>query len=124
MGNVYTLKLKGEARNIYSESVDNLYWSFLDWEMTHEIPATRIVEYFFDAIPYKKLDGRKNSYQLANEYGLDPLTVGLIFIDKTWSQVMKEAKKLAPLEIKSIQAHSTDDRYDSDVAFLENLLLI
>jgi len=124
MGNIYSLRLKNEIRNIYSESIDNIYWDFINFEMTHEIPATRIIEYFFDTVPYKKLDGRKNSYQLADEYGLNPLSIGLIFIDKTWNQIMKEAKQLAPKEIESIRQHSTDDRYDSDIAFLENIALI
>ena len=121
MGNVYILKLKGEARNIYSESVDNLYWSFTDWEMTHEIPSTRIVEYFFDAISFNPGEARRRAFQLCHEYGLPPLNRVIINVDKTWDQIMAEAKELAPKEIESIRQHATDDRYDSDIAFLENL---
>jgi hypothetical protein len=124
MANVYTLKLKGEARNIYSETIDNLYWSFLDWEMVHEIPATRIIEYFFDAIPFNPGEARRRAFQLCNQYALSPLNRVIININKTWDQILLEAKELAPKEIESIKERITDDRYDSDIAFLENIILM
>lgn len=100
---IYILKTKDQYRVIQTQAVENLYWSFLDFNSQEELVPTRIVEHYSKSkYTYNQNTVRDIAFNMARrtptEYGVNEL-----IINKTWEQIVKEAKELAPLEIESIK---------------------
>lgn len=122
---IYILKTKdNQYRVIHSQTIESLYWSFLDLENNDKLIPTRIIErYGKSKYTYNKDLARDIAFNIARktpnlEYGINEIVV-----DKTWKQIVKDAKELAPLEIKAIKKISNNDgRWDYEISKLEEII--
>jgi len=121
---IYILETKDQYRVIHTQAIDNLWWSHIDRRSHSELIPTRIVEYYGQLKSYKTKDEVKNRafelYDLSKPY--DPeYGIQTISIDKTWDQILTEAKELAPLEIEAINLDN-DGRWDYNLRRLNEVL--
>ena len=90
---IYVLELKDQYRIKYMSAPDNIWWSYIDGQLSSPV-ASRIVEYFSKSPCFKKKeDAYKHAFKLYEkeeyvEYGVSPLC-----INKTWLQILKEARE-------------------------------
>lgn len=108
---VYILETRDQYRVIHAQAIENLYWCQVERKSTDFLISTRLVEYFGN-VRYTR--NKETAHRIANaiarktpilEYGIK-----MFSINKTWNQIVKEAKEIAPLEIESL---STGDPYHS-----------
>jgi 3-methyladenine DNA glycosylase AlkD len=131
---IYIMNFKDQSRVIYAGAIDNLWWSFVTFSSdSDEFVLTRIVEHYASAKPLSKEKAEKESFKLekkileeddfggALEYGICSFNV-----DKTWDEVVKDAKKLASKEIRSIrkQKDIKPDEYVDEIENLWNILMM
>ncbi len=102
---IYILRTKDhQCRVIHTQGIDNLYWSFVVFSDSDDLIPTRLIEFFNKSKYTCDQDLARNiAFNMAKkvftlEYGVREIT-----IDKTWKQIVKEAKELALLEIESIK---------------------
>jgi hypothetical protein len=101
---IYILKTKDrQYRVIHAQAIENLYYNPLDESSFDELISTRIVWYFGKSeYTYDINMARNIAFNMARkthvEYGVNE-----IIVDKTWKQIVKEAKELALLEIEFIK---------------------
>lgn len=101
---IFVLNLKDQSRIIHAQAIDNLWWSFLDFDSpAKEIVSTRAVEYFGGAVPMDKDVAIDKAFEMAREYRILEYGVSEFNIDITWNELVEEAKKLAVLEILAIE---------------------
>lgn len=120
---IYILKTKdNQYRVIYASAIENLYWNPLDPNSYNKLIPTRIIELYGKLkYTYDKNLARDIAFNMAKntylEYGISEIVV-----DKTWSQIIKEAKEIAPLEIKYFRRKN--DKYNNkwDIERLEEII--
>jgi hypothetical protein len=119
---IYILKTKDQYRVIEAQAIENLWWSFIKWDFDKGMVPTRIVEYYGGTrytrnqeTAYRVADAMANKCYIL-EYGIRTFS-----INKTWKQIIAEAKKLAPLEIEAIKKKN-DGRWDYDLKWLEKII--
>jgi hypothetical protein len=119
---IYILKTKdGQFRVNEFSAVENLWWSFEKFDSVKEMVPTRILEryghlrYTRDFEKAMKVANaiKKKCYIL--EYGIQILET-----NKTWNQIVREAKQLAPKEIESIKKHGGN--WEWDIKQLEKII--
>lgn len=119
---IYILQTKDQFRVIHAQGIDNLFWSFVDFKTGYEIVPTRVIE-FFGGCKFTRNSEVAN--QIASnmakrvyvlEYG-----VSTIKIDKTWKQIVEEAKEYAKLEIAAIETNN-DGRWNYTLEDLRRLV--
>ncbi len=120
---IYILKTKDQYRVIHAQAIDNLWYShFTKSNVSEEMVPTRIVDYFGDCkyTRNQKL-ARKIASNMANHTSI--LEYGIIEfeINKTWSQIIKEAKEVAQKEIDVIN-QKNDSRWNYDIKNLKKIL--
>lgn len=90
---IYVLELKDQYRVEYMGAPDNIVWSHIDGQVSFPVPS-RIVEYFSKSPSFKD---KEKAYAYAFklyakegyvEYGVSPL-----YINRTWLQILKEARE-------------------------------
>ena len=125
---IYIIELKDQARVIHAQAIENLWWSNLsNREVTNMVP-TRIVEYYDDAQPMSITEAHEKARDIYNEIMDDDFAPIVEYgicsfkINKTWEQIIKEAKKLAPKEIRALQKNNKDDFYKYEIRKLENII--
>jgi len=128
---IYILKLKDQYRVIHAQAIDNLWWSHVSMTLENDFVPTRIVEYYGGAKP---LSTEQEATSLALkiydeimeddfcpiiEYGISKFE-----IDKTWNEIVEDAKEFALEEIKSV-CNEEKTRHDGCFVFaIESLLNI
>lgn len=118
---IYILKTKDQYRVIHAQAIENLWWSYIDMDNEDEIVPTRIIEYYNDSLVFTdetKVQKVAN-IMLKNfpyvEYGIQTIKV-----NKTWDEIVNEAKELAPKEIEAIK-NNNDGRWDYSLQRLEKI---
>lgn len=111
---IYILKTKDQIRVIHAQAIDNLVWSYVDenfWQNhPREYVPTRIVEYFGGSKHTRNMHIAKKiaNYMLQEamicEYGI----VHLRPYDKTWKELVAEAKAYAKLEVQALEEYTDD----------------
>ena len=126
---IYILQTKerygNQYRVVYANAIDNLGWSYENGrESTYNLVPTRVIEYFGgskytrDQNVAFRIAGRELKSCPYVEYGIQ-----LIKTDKSWRQIVCEAKELAVKELKVLQEKSEfNDNYQYDIEQLENAL--
>ena len=120
---IYILKTKdNQYRVIYASAIENLYWNPLNPNSQNKLIPTRIIElYGKSKYTYDKNLARDIAFNMTRntylEYGVNE-----IVIDKTWRQILKEAKEIAPLEIKYFRRENDKYNYKWDIERLEEII--
>jgi hypothetical protein len=109
---IYILKTKdNQYRVIHAQAIENLYFSFLDSENKALVP-TRIVEYFGDCkFTWKFEIASKVAFSMEQSTPICEYGIKTIHVDKTWKEIIKEAKELAVLEMEEVMKRN-DNGYD------------
>jgi hypothetical protein len=108
---IYILKMKDQSRVGHFQAIENLWWSNLLLEMTSNIVSTRVMEYYFFLDPLTNDKAEERAFELEKdileddfcyilEYGIQTIS-----INKTWDELVKEAKILIKKEIKFLNAN-------------------
>lgn len=120
---IYILKTKDQYRVVHSMAFENIYHSFSNPFQTHREPVpTRLVAKYGRTRYTRDFE---KALQVANamlkdihicEYGIQ-----IVQIHKSWDQIVRDAKALAPSEIQAIKKnnHSWDQWHIQE---LENIL--
>ncbi len=121
---VYILKTKDQYRVAYAHAIENLWWNFVKRDSDNEMVPTRLVELYGKKRYTKNAETAMRVAQAIMgdsryvEYG-----IRILPINKTWRQIVYEAKRLAPLEIQAIkEKYNQDGRWDYDLKKLEQVL--
>ena len=119
---IYILKTKDQYRVIHAMAIDNLWYSHIN-ENNNILVPTRILEYFGKSKYTRNFDV-VSKIAFAMENRIRPLEYGIrtISIDKTWDEIVQEAKEYARLEIDAIRSRKNDGRWDWDVCNLEKII--
>jgi hypothetical protein len=128
---VYILNLKDQSRVIHAQAIDNLWWSFLTFDSSADgLVATRVVDYYVGALPMSKEDALKEAIELSNSVSILEYGICGFDIDKTWEELILEAKEMAVLEIQSIKNRPAEewlrkqDWYNDEIKNLCEILKI
>ena len=118
---IYILVTKDQYRVIHAQAIDNLTFSHVN-RNNRELVPTRIVEYYSNCKYTRNIDlARKIAFSMARRYPVLEYGISEIKINKTWNQIVREAKELAPKEIEKINQNN-DGRWDWDIKRLEEIL--
>lgn len=118
---IYILKTKDQYRVAHLQAIDNVHWSAIDgdWQNKKETKGkyvpTRVVEmwgkckYTRDENTAFKIANKWASSLFICEYGVNVITY-----NKTWKQIIEDAKKYASKEIKHIKEHHEERFWDME----------
>ena len=119
---IYILECKDQYRVIHAQAIENLYYSFID-EHNRELVPTRIVEMYGDSRYTRDINMARNiAFSMEKRHSILEYGISSIKVDKTWYQIVQEAKQLAPLEIEAINNAKKDDRWDWNIKRLEKII--
>ena len=126
---IYILNLKDQSRVIHSQNIEDLCWSFLTFGLIDDFVPTRIVERYCSAIPLTRKEAQSKAFEMEEEILNDDFCPILEYgiqsfnIDKTWDEVVKEAKELAVLELQSIEKNKEKSMiWDWETELLNGIL--
>lgn len=110
---VYILKTKDQYRVAYAHAIENLWWNFIKIRNEDEMVSTRLVELYGRKRYTRDAEkAMKVAQAIARDSGYLEYGIKILPINKTWEQIVYEAKRLAPLEIKAIKEnYPNDDRW-------------
>ena len=106
---VYILEMKDQARVIHAQAIDNLNWTWLGGGQSREkFVPTAVVEYFGGVKPMTLQEAHDEAHRLYkdildDDFGICEYGIQHFTINKTWDQIVREAKELAPKEILAIK---------------------
>lgn len=119
---VYILKMKDQHRVTYAHAIENLWWSFIKRDSDREMVPTRIVELYGSKRYTRDAEkAMKVAQAIARDSGYLEYGIQILPINKTWKQIVYEAKRLAPLEIEELNK-TNDGRWDYDLRKLEEII--
>ena len=119
---IYILKTKDQYRVIHAQAIDNLSWSLIKRDSQREMVPTRIVEYYGNSRYTRDAEiAQKVAFAMSRKYPVLEYGISILRINKTWNQIVKEAKELAPRELEVLKSRN-DGRWDWDIERLEEIL--
>ena len=107
---IYILEMKDQTRVIHTQNIENLWWSDLEKEQVADFVPTRIVEYYAGAKPMTFEEASVEAKRLYDEILADDFCpiceygICHFAIDKTWDEIVMEAKELAPKELEKLKS--------------------
>ncbi len=103
---IYILKTKDQYRVIHAQAIENLYYSHIN-PYNSELVPTRIIEHYGDCRYTRDFDkAMKVATAMERRSGYTEYGIKIFHVNKTWNQIVKEAKELA---IKEIEKFKDDD---------------
>jgi hypothetical protein len=120
---IYILKTKDQYRVICAQAIENLWWSYVHNDFQKYPVPTRIVEYYGDS-RYTRDFEKAQRVAFAMERSQPILEYGIrtIRVNKTWRQIVKEAKEMAKLEIEAIKKRGNEERWKWELDRLEKIV--
>lgn len=123
---IYILKTKDQYRVTDAHAIENLYWSFIDFDMKDEYVPTRLVEYFGHTRYTRDFEkAMKVANAIARSLPILEYGIRILPINKTWKQIVKEAKELAVRELEILK--NKDDKngnWKYKIQQLERIILL
>ena len=105
---IYILKTKDQYRVIHAQAIENLYHSHIN-SYNSELVPTRIIEHYGDCRYTRDFDkAMKVATAMERRSGYTEYGIKIFHINKTWNQIVKEAKELAIKEIEKIKDDDSD----------------
>jgi len=122
---IYILKTKDQYRIIHAFAIDNLWWSFEDFNQRKEMVSARLVEYFGKQ-KYTRNAETAMKVALAMQKTVSYTEYGIVTlpINKTWNRIVEEGVAQIPLEIKNIQERNKDERWSSEIKNLKEIMVL
>lgn len=120
---IYILKTKDSFRVIHAQAIENLFYTYLNngtWK--DDVVSTRAVEYYGDC-RYTRDESvaLKIAMSMAKREPILEYGIKTISTNKSWRQILKEAKELAVKELECLK--DKDKRhYEYDINCLERIL--
>jgi|LFRM01.1.fsa_nt_gb hypothetical protein len=97
---IYILKTKDQYRVIHAQAIENLYYSHIN-PYNSELVPTRIIEYYGDCRYTRDFDkAMKVATAMERRSGCTEYGIKIFHVNKTWNQIVREAKSLALKEIE------------------------
>jgi len=97
---IYILKTKDQYRVIHAQAIENLYYSHIN-PYNSELVPTRIIEYYGDCRHTRDFDkAMKIATVMERRSGYTEYGIKIFHVNKTWNQIVREAKSLALKEIE------------------------
>ena len=119
---IYILKTKDQYRIIHAQAIENLWWSYIHKESQDDIIPTRILEYYNDSpIFTDEAKVQKVAFSMLNNFPYVEYGIQTIRVNRTWDEIVNEAKELAPKEIEAIK-NNNDGRWEYSLRRLEKIL--
>lgn len=119
---IYILKCKDQYRVIYAHAIENLWWTPLS-PGNDKFVSTRLVEYYGNSRYTRDAEiAMKVATAMEKNYGWTEYGIRTFPINKTWKQIVKEAKEIAPKEIEVLKNKNTDGMWDYEIKKLEALI--
>lgn len=102
---IYILKTKdNQHRVIHTQAIENIYWSYIDDDYKDRPVPTRIVEYFGECnYTYNQNIARDIAFSIARKIDTE-FGIREIIINKTWNQIMNEAKQIGLRELEALRS--------------------
>lgn len=114
---IYILKLKDQCRTMYIFNIESLYFSYINFECEKEFVPTRLFEFFDNGKCENFKGAMRSALAIKRRCGEE---IHIIRVNKTWGQVIAEAKILSKGEIDSINQNN-DGRWDMEIFNLKRL---
>ena len=119
---IYILKTKDQYRVVHAQAIENLWWSYIDMDNQDEIVPTRIMEYYNDSLVFTdETKIQKVAHIILKNFPYVEYGIQTIEVNKTWDEIVNEAKELAPKEIEAIK-NNNDGRWEYSLRRLEKIL--
>lgn len=128
---IYILKCKDQSRVLYTQCIENLWYSHLkDREDNFsELVPTRIIEYFgkgrTDILTHEeaiqKAHRMYDDFMENDDYGILEYGISTISINKTWDEILSEAKEMGIEEIRKLISLDNWTFYIDDIIELFEL---
>lgn len=97
---IYILKTKDQYRVIHAQAIENLYYSHIN-PYNRELVPTRIIEHYGDCRYTRDFDkAMKVATAMERRSGCTEYGIKIFHVNKTWNQIVREAKSLALKEIE------------------------
>jgi len=94
--------MKDQYRVIHAQAIDNLTYSHID-KNNRELVPTRIVEYYGNSKYTRNINMARNiAFSMAKRQPILEYGISEIKINKTWNQIVREAKLLALKKLKQL----------------------
>lgn len=121
---VYILKTKDQYRVTDAHAIENLYWSFIDFDMKDEYVPTRLVEYFGHTRYTRDFEkAMKVANAIARSLPILEYGIQILPVNKTWKQIVKEAKELAVQELEVLKNENAEsNKWSYDIRQLEKII--
>lgn len=112
---IYVLKTKDQYRVAHFTNSENMYYSAITGTYENEIVPSRAVELWGDSKFTRKEDvALRLVHRWANRLPICEYGVNIIKVNKTWKDLMKEARTYAKREVEVIKKASTQDYWCFD----------
>ncbi len=113
---IYILVLKDQCKVIHTQAIENLYWSHLTKSSNSEPNSARVVEYFYEQPALTLEEARNIAFEIEKEimesdHPVLEYGISSIKIDKTWKELVTEAKEIAKLELVEVQTSRKTHSY-------------
>jgi hypothetical protein len=100
---IYILRMKDQCRVGHFQNIENLCWSNLDLMEVSNFVPTRILEYYIGLSPMTLDAAQKMAFQLEEEIPICEYGIVTIRVDKTWNEILDDAKELIVKEIDFLE---------------------
>lgn len=118
---IYIMQFKDQARVIYAQAIDNLYWSFQTFGSEQELVPVRVFDYYREVPAMTLEQARAKAFELEAQHDYLEYGISSFSLDMTWDELHVKAKEQAALELAQIQ-NRNDGRWDYDETRLHEIL--
>jgi hypothetical protein len=120
---VYILKTKDQYRVAYAHAIENLWWNYVKRNSEQEMVSTRLVELYGKKRYTKDAEtAMKVAQAIAKDSGYLEYGIQILTINKSWKQIVYEAKRLAPLEIATMKEGYNEKLWKYEIQRLEQII--
>lgn len=125
---IYVLKTKDQYRVAHLQAIDNVTWSVIDgdWYSNEEtrckLVPTRVVEMWGNC-KFTRDEGKALSlaHKWANSLPICEYGVNVITYNKTWKQILKDAREYAKKEIEFINKGGKESMWNYKLPQLQKI---
>lgn len=118
---IYIMQFKDQARVIYAQAIDNLYWSFQTFGSEQDFVPVRVYDYYRDVPAMTLEEARAKAFELEAHHDYLEYGISSFSMDMTWDELRVKAKEQAALELAVVSGRN-DGRWDYDETRLHEIM--